>query len=120
MLYSFPRFQDFQLNGVQNISCTDALNLVLVSKAVIIDVREADEYIDGLPFLETGLFQQPLSSFFDNQSIPDNKEYIILMCAHGIRSMRLTQWLNQNGLKSAINMDGGFEAWKAKGLPVVY
>ncbi len=116
IFYSIPKFQDFYLEGVKNIHFQDAIKLVSSSKAIIYDIREVEEYLDGVPNIANGYIQCPMSSFVDHLNSLSSEKYLIIMCAHGIRSIRLTAWLNNSGWESAINLDGGFENWKEPGL----
>jgi rhodanese-related sulfurtransferase len=43
---------------------------------------------------------------------------VILICAHGYSSSIAAATLRQLGFSSATDVIGGFEAWKAAGLPV--
>ena len=36
---------------------------------------------------------------------------IIVHCHHGVRSLRVTNWLRQQGFEQAQSMRGGIEAW---------
>ncbi|MBS4060491.1 MAG: rhodanese-like domain-containing protein [Bacteroidetes bacterium] len=119
IFYSIPKFQDFHLEGVRNIHCQEALKLVSSSKALLFDIREVEEYPDGVPKLVNGYIQYPMSSFLDYLNSLSSDKYMIIMCAHGIRSMRLAAWLTNNGWNSVINLDGGFENWKKSGLPMI-
>jgi len=44
---------------------------------------------------------------------------LILMCAQGYQSSLAAANLHEVGLAQATDMEGGFERWKAEGLPVV-
>ena len=47
-----------------------------------------------------------------------NQVRVILMCAEGYSSSLAAVSLHELGLKNATDVIGGFEAWKAAGLPV--
>lgn len=36
---------------------------------------------------------------------------LVVLCHHGGRSLRATQWLRANGISHAINLSGGIHAW---------
>jgi rhodanese-related sulfurtransferase len=89
------------------------------SDVVLIDVREPSEYeiakIEG-----SVLF--PMSGIADQleQLQLYQDKHIIVHCHHGGRSMRVTQWLRQNGFPQAQNMAGGIDAWSIQidtGIP---
>ncbi|NNG04144.1 MAG: sulfurtransferase [Inquilinus sp.] len=39
---------------------------------------------------------------------------LVVMCHHGARSLRVTEWLRANGFDNAINLAGGIDAWAAQ------
>jgi adenylyltransferase/sulfurtransferase len=51
--------------------------------------------------------------------IPDHKAPVILQCASGTRSLLAARTLREMGYENLYNMNGGFNAWKDKGLPWV-
>ncbi len=36
---------------------------------------------------------------------------MIMICHHGMRSLRATMWLRQNGFQNVLNLAGGIDAW---------
>ncbi len=36
---------------------------------------------------------------------------LVVLCHHGMRSLRATLWLREKGFQSAVNLDGGIDAW---------
>lgn len=44
---------------------------------------------------------------------------IVVHCHHGGRSLRVTQWLRQQGFMTAQNMAGGIDAWSMEIDPTV-
>jgi rhodanese-related sulfurtransferase len=49
----------------------------------------------------------------------DCDELILLHCKGGYRSSIATSILRRMGFRNAANLTGGFDAWKAAGLPIV-
>jgi rhodanese-related sulfurtransferase len=39
---------------------------------------------------------------------------IVVLCHHGGRSLRVTQWLRQNGYPETLSMAGGIDAWSTE------
>ncbi|MCK5575881.1 MAG: rhodanese-like domain-containing protein [Sphingomonadales bacterium] len=39
-------------------------------------------------------------------------EHLVVICAHGQRSMMATQWLRQNGFATAQSLMGGMASWR--------
>jgi adenylyltransferase/sulfurtransferase len=44
---------------------------------------------------------------------------VILMCHHGVRSLRCAMFLVQNGFEQVANLDGGIDAWSLQVDPTV-
>lgn len=116
MNYESPKFQEFTLPGVRHIDAPDAYTLVMEAKASLIDLREEDEYEEGVPDASNVHFF-PLSRSVSWAPEFKNKPCII-MCAHGIRSVRVCEWLAKHGFDQIMSLDGGFEQWQHSGLPV--
>jgi rhodanese-related sulfurtransferase len=76
----------------------------------LIDCREDDEWhicrIDGAQLI-------PLSSFAENAlaRLPDKQEHVVVYCHHGVRSMRATLWLRQQGYAKTQSLRGGIDLW---------
>ncbi len=85
---------------------------------VLIDCRETDEFetakIDGSVLL-------PMSQWMDttDQLAEFADRHIVVHCHHGGRSLRVTNWLRQNGHPTAQNMTGGIDAWSQLVDPAV-
>jgi rhodanese-related sulfurtransferase len=77
---------------------------------ILLDCREADEYaiakIDAALFLPMSEIQQRLGELAG-----DRDRQIIVHCHHGGRSLRVAQWLRQQGFSRAQSMSGGIDAW---------
>lgn len=85
------------------------------SAAVLIDVREPDEHaaerIDGARLIPLGTI--------DRVPLPAAEgRAVIVHCKSGRRSQEAVSRLAARGV-SAVSLEGGIEAWKAQGLPVV-
>ena len=80
------------------------------SPFLFLDVREPDEYatahIEGttlLPMSQLAARVAELEAHKDDE--------IVVHCHHGGRSMRVVNWLRQQGYQHAINMAGGIDRW---------
>lgn len=84
----------------------------LDSKAdfLLLDCREKDEYelvhIAGAMLVPMSEIQQRVGEL---EAYRDRE--IIVHCHHGGRSMRVTNWLRQQGYSKAQNMAGGIDDW---------
>ena len=54
----------------------------------------------------------------DNIHFITKEILIIVVCNEGIRSTKIANVLNRQDYTTVANLDGGLDAWKAKGLPV--
>jgi rhodanese-related sulfurtransferase len=55
---------------------------------------------------------------FHNPHVVGLDQRIVLVCAHGYSTSLAAATLRRLGFANATDLDGGFEAWKAAGLPV--
>lgn len=77
---------------------------------ILLDCREASEFqIASI----TGAKLMPMSDWPTHASELEafRDQSIVVHCHHGGRSMRITQWLRQNGYTKAQNLAGGIDAW---------
>ena len=77
---------------------------------LFLDCREPDEYATA-KILGTKLI--PMSELAQRISElePYRDSSIIVHCHHGGRSMRVTNWLRQQGFAQTTNMAGGIDQW---------
>ncbi|MDP9442290.1 MAG: molybdopterin-synthase adenylyltransferase MoeB [Actinomycetota bacterium] len=82
--------------------------------AVVLDVREPDEYDQGaLP----GAVHIPrgfLESQVENR-VPDHDAPVVVYCAGGTRSAFAAETLSQLGYRDVVSVAGGFNKWKNEG-----
>jgi rhodanese-related sulfurtransferase len=85
-------------------------------EAIIVDVREQNEIAQAAV---NGAVHVPMSSFDPSRIPVDSGKKIVFLCAHGMRSVQVSQHVIANGiLNEAYNMTGGLAAWVQAGLPV--
>ena len=85
---------------------------------LFLDCREADEYASShIP----GTTLIPMSELSDRVSeLEQHRDAsIVVHCHHGGRSMRVTNWLRQQGFASVTNMSGGIDEWSQQIDPSV-
>jgi rhodanese-related sulfurtransferase len=93
----------------------DALEGLLSSGAVVVDVREDDEYADGHV---SGAVHIPLGTVPQRfEEIPGDRP-VYVICARGSRSARAVEFLRAKGI-DAVNVAGGTLAWTNSDRPVV-
>jgi phage shock protein E len=104
--------------NVTEISPEDAAKKFQEHEAVIIDVREKDEYDeDHIPNalnLSRGTIELDIE-----EHVPDRETIIVCHCGGGGRSALAAERLQKMGYKNVRSMAGGFKAWKAAGLPTM-
>src|SRR5690606_31951278 len=79
--------------------------------AMLIDVRERDEYEQGFipraQWIPRGFLEIKIED-----AVPERDQEIIVYCAGGTRSALAAQALAQLGYSRVSSMAGGFRAWK--------
>src|SRR5947209_479561 len=84
--------------------------------AMLIDVREADEFAKehavGAVHLSKGALEMKIEQHAADAATP-----IVLYCGGGNRSALAAENLQRMGYMNVVSMIGGFKEWKAKGLP---
>ncbi len=83
--------------------------------AVVLDVREDDEWVAGHIDGATHIAMGEVPSRLDD--LPE-ADPLYVTCRGGGRSSRVVAWLNANGY-DAVNVAGGMGAWEAAGRPMV-
>ena len=102
--------------GSGAVSTTDAVRLINQEKAVLIDVREPDEYAAGHA---AGARNVPLSTLDGAKGLPSNKSVpLVVMCATGARASRAAAQLRKAGYASVHALAGGNAAWRDASLPI--
>lgn len=99
----------------QEIAPQDLAALVRTGKALVVDVREPDEFAAGhIP----GAINLPLSGFSASR-IPDPQgRMVVLNCLGGKRSGMALEKCALAGAGVETHLAGGFGAWQQAGLPV--
>jgi rhodanese-related sulfurtransferase len=87
---------------------------VLPEGAVLLDVREQDEWDAGHA---PGALHIPMSEIGARLEEVPNDVQLYVVCRAGGRSARVTQYLNENGWE-ALNVEGGMQHWDASGRPL--
>lgn len=101
------------MTGPTEVSVRD-LAAATAEGAVVIDVREPDEYARGhVP----DAIPMPLATVPVRYPELPRDEPLYLVCAVGARSMQAAQFLAQLGY-DARNVAGGTHDWMAAGMPI--
>lgn len=91
-------------------------DVVAQTAAVVIDVRERDEYALGALANAQWIARGTLETSIEN-AVPERTTPVILYCAGGTRSALAAKTLTELGYQDVRSMAGGFSAYKAAGLP---
>ncbi|WP_243042936.1 molybdopterin-synthase adenylyltransferase MoeB [Dyella sedimenti] len=85
--------------------------------ALLIDVREEGERTSGGPVgavgLSRGFLELRIAQVEANRERP-----LLLLCGSGQRSLLAAETLQRMGYRQVASVAGGFQRWKAEGLPV--
>jgi rhodanese-related sulfurtransferase len=107
-------WQDGVMSPIPQVSVSDTAN-----DAVILDVREDDEWAAGHA---PGAIHIPLgdlpSRLAELAEAGNGAGPVAVTCRGGGRSSRAVAWLTQQGYDVA-NLEGGMKAWHAAGKPMV-
>ena len=118
MTSTIPQYQQYTFENTLHISPVEAFELIKNDKAILLDVREDYETVQGKPDLDANLLSVPMSVLTSKLDLIPRDKPLVVMCAHGIRSVQVVAYLNQFLSKPCYNLDGAFEYWELQGLPV--
>ena len=103
----------------------EALRLMR-SGALLIDIRGDDQrrrdgLIPGAHVIPRNTLEWRCdpSSRWRHAAIRDHEQHIVLICDEGFQSSLAAATLQRLGLHRATDVQGGFQAWRAAGLPVL-
>src|ERR1700752_2997446 len=101
---------------IKQIDIDEARRMIDKSGTVLVDVRESDEWRQGqIP--PAGAIPGGFLELRIEEKVPDHKTPVILQCASGTRSLLAARTLRELGYENVYNLNGGFNAWKDRGLP---
>ena len=95
--------------------------------ALLIDTRSREErgragVIPGSLHIPLSVLEWRVDPDYDpahhNRHVTGLEQRLVLVCAHGYSSSLAAARLRQLGFERATDVDGGFTAWAAEGLPV--
>ncbi|QHI99432.1 rhodanese-like domain-containing protein [Xylophilus rhododendri] len=95
-----------------------AVQLINRDKAVVIDVRETEEFASGARIvgarnIPLGELEAKLPGAVKNKAVP-----VILVCSTGGRASRALPIVKKLGYEQAQALAGGLKAWKDANLPL--
>ena len=111
-----PTFRDLLNDAKAQIAevTTAEAEQRLAEGAVLLDVREADEFeqgaVPGSVFLPRGHLEAQVEGRILDKTTP-----VVVMCAGGVRSAFAARTLGELGYADVVSMAGGFNRWKDEG-----
>ena len=103
--------------GSGALTANGAVQRINRDKAVVVDVREVDEFAAGhiaaAKNLPIGQLENKLAATVKNKSLP-----LILVCATGARANKALATATKLGYAQVEVLSGGLKAWKEANLPV--
>ena len=97
--------------AIREVTTAEADELRKAEGALVLDVREPDEYEQGaIP----GSMHIPRGTLETNieMRVPDHSTPLVVLCAGGTRSAFAAQTLEQLGYTDVVSVMGGFNQWK--------
>ena len=100
----------------QHISVQDALQLLQQPETVLVDIRDPQSYALAHAQAAFHLTNDTMVTLIDEV---DFEQPLLVMCYHGVSSQGAAQYLANQGYEQVYSVEGGFEAWRREGLPMV-
>ena len=104
--------------GFEDIKPQEAVRLINHEGALVVDVREDNEYHEGhvlnARLMPYGLLDERLQELEDYRDKP-----LVVYCRTGQRAARACAMLRKQGFMQVYKLSGGILAWRGADLPVV-
>lgn len=101
--------------GMPELKADAAVEWIATHHPRIIDVREPDEYDEGHIAGAASLPQAEVATQLE--ALPHDQD-LLVVCAGGVRSQRVGQYLMASGFDKVVGLSGGMAAWSRAGLPI--
>jgi rhodanese-related sulfurtransferase len=99
------------MKGYETISQDDAAALVATGEALVLDVRNPDEWaqLGTIP----GAVPLPMDlALSATATLPRDGRAVLVCCEHGVRSAAVARMLAVAGLPRVLNLAGGMSVWR--------
>jgi rhodanese-related sulfurtransferase len=107
----------FAADPAKHVKADEAAKIIAEGKAIIVDVRTAEEFKDG--HIKGANNIDIMSADFEAQlGKLDKNTPTLVHCQAGGRSMRALKVFEKLGFTNLIHLDEGFGGWEAAGKPV--
>lgn len=104
--------------GGATVSAQRATHLVNREDALIVDLRDSDDYRQGHI---AGSINIPLAQLADRLAElgSDKTRTLVLVCKQGLHAGAAGRQLRQQGFAKVVRMQGGLQGWRNDNMPVV-
>jgi rhodanese-related sulfurtransferase len=103
-------------SSAAGISLNEAIMLINRQKAVLIDVSDAEIYMQGHAANARNI---PLATLANNKNLPSNKKLpIILVSKNATSANRAVSKIRRLGYFEVCSLSGGFKTWVEANLPI--
>jgi rhodanese-related sulfurtransferase len=100
-----------------SLTAQGAVQLINRERAVVVDVREPEEFaaghMTGAKNVPLNQLEEKLAATVKNKTVP-----LLLVCASGARAQRAVAVAKKLGYDKAQAVAGGLKSWKEANLPV--
>lgn len=118
LLLLFLFFRNERTRAGATVGTQELVRLVNKENAVVLDVRERNEFMEGHIVDALNIPYASLESRLDE--ISQHKETpIVVACKMGQHSGAAGTLLQKNGFTNVTRLTGGYAEWRAQNLPVV-
>ena len=107
-----------KLRGYSSISPSESTQMINREDALVLDVRESNEYSEGHIINSLHI---PLASLKTRlKDLEKHKtQKVIVACRSGNRSSHACASLKKEGFEQVFNLSGGVMAWESANLPLI-
>ncbi len=93
---------------MRDFSATELQKFLENNTPLLLDVREQWEW-DKCHFEHSTLL--PMGQIMANIKTLNKSQETVIICHHGVRSMRVARYFDSIGFENIINLAGGIDAW---------
>ena len=112
-----PTFREMLASAkasIREVEPAGAEQEIAAGNAVVLDVREPDEYEQGALPDAVHIPRGTLETSVEGR-IPDKSSHVVVYCAGGTRSAFAAQTMQELGYTDVASVIGGFNRWKDEG-----
>ncbi|MEM1243337.1 MAG: rhodanese-like domain-containing protein [Pseudomonadota bacterium] len=102
----------------KRLSAQDAINLINRQNALVVDVRDKTNFLDGHVI---GALNLPLKNLdkSDKKLQKYKKKPIVVMDVNGQAAVKACGQLTKDGYENVNYLNGGIRSWRQAGLPLI-